>query len=174
MEIKTIRLLSWTGITAGLTDLVLPIDTTGRYHVPDGYFLISVIDGYSRYIVHHELRTSMEEYDVEITIERALEKFPFERPGLISDNGSQYVSRDFAEFLRLTGLQHTRTSVGYPQSNGKIERFHESISQECLRKRSLIDIEDARKQVAEYIEYYNTRRLHSALYYLTPEDYLNG
>ncbi|MGC9125831.1 MAG: transposase [Caldisericaceae bacterium] len=97
-----------------------------------------------------------------------------ERPRLISDNGSQYVSRDFAEFLRLTGLQHTRTSVGNLQSNGKIERFHESINQECLRKRSLIDIEDARKQVAEYIEYYNTRRLHSALYYLTPEDYLNG
>jgi Transposase and inactivated derivatives len=137
-------------------------------------FLISVIDGYSRYIVHHELRTSMEEYDVQITIERALEKFPSEKPRLISDNGSQYVSRDFAEFLRMAGLQHTRTSIHYPQSNGKIERFHESLNYECLRKRSLVDLEDARRQIAEYIDYYNTKRLHSSLYYLTPEDFLNG
>jgi len=137
-------------------------------------FRFSVIDGYSRYIVHHELRTSMEEYDVQITVERALKKFPSEKPRLISDNGSQYVSRDFAEFLRMDGLQHARTSIHYPQSNGKIERFHESLNYECLRKRSLIDLEDARRQIAEYIDYYNTKRLHSSLYYLTPEDFLNG
>jgi len=116
----------------------------------------------------------MEEYDVQITIERALEKFPSEKPRLISDNGSQYVSRDFAEFLRMAGLQHARTSIHYPQSNGKIERFHESLNYESVRKRSLIDLEDARRQIAEYIDYYNTKRLHSSLYYLTPEDFLNG
>ncbi|MGB9876125.1 MAG: IS3 family transposase [bacterium] len=137
-------------------------------------FLISVIDGYSRYIVHHELRTSMEEYDVEITLQRALEKYPQEKPRLISDNGSQYISKDFAQFLRLAGLQHTRTSLAYPQSNGKIERFHQSLKQECLRKRSLIDLMDARKQIGEYIDYYNRKRLHSALFYLTPEDFLTG
>jgi len=60
----------------------------------------------------------MEEYDVQITVERALEKFSSEKPRLISDNGSQYISKDFAEFLRMAGLQHTRTSIQYPLSNG--------------------------------------------------------
>ena len=112
----------------------------------------------------------MEEYDVQITVERALEK----KPRLISDKGSKYVSRDFTEFLRMAGLQHTRTSIHYPQSNGKIERFHESLNYESVRKRSLVDLEDARRQIADYIDYYNTKRLHSSLYYLTPEDFLNG
>jgi putative transposase len=136
-------------------------------------FLISVIDGYSRYIVHHELRTSMQEYDVQITIQRALEKYPLAKPRLITDNGSQFISKDFAEYLKLAGLQHIRTSIAYPQSNGKIERFHKTIHEECLMTKSLIDLDDARKQIAEFIEYYNTRRLHSSLFYLTPDDFLN-
>ena len=111
---------------------------------------------------------------MEITIQRALEKFPNVSPRIISDNGSQYISKDFRSFLKETGLQHIRTSVNYPQSNGKIERFHRSINSECLKSHSLIDLEDARKQKAQYIKYYNTKRLHSALYYITPGDFLNG
>ena len=137
-------------------------------------FLISVIDGYSRFIVHHELRASMEEYDVQITLERALENYPQERPRLITDNGSQFIAKDFAQFLRLKGLQHVRTSIGYPQSNGKIERYHATINSECLRRKSMITLDDARRQIAQYVEFYNTKRLHSALFYLTPEDVLFG
>jgi transposase InsO family protein len=137
-------------------------------------FLISIIDGYSRYIVHHELRTHMEEFDVQITIQKALEKYPNDKPRLISDNGPQFISKDFAEYLRSVELGHIRTSVAYPQANGKIERFHRSIHEECLQKKSLINLEDARKQISEYIEFYNKVRLHSSLYYLTPEDYLLG
>lgn len=137
-------------------------------------FLISVIDGYSRYIVHHELRQHMQESDVEITIQKALEKFPGHSPRIISDNGSQFISKDFAVYLKFAGLQHIRTSIAYPQSNGKIERFHRTIQQEHLRQSSMINLEDARKQVAQYIEFYNTKRLHSSLFYLTPNDYLNG
>lgn len=59
-------------------------------------FLISVIDGYSRYIVHHELRMNMQEFDVELTLQKALEKHPGVSPRVITDNGSQYISRDFA------------------------------------------------------------------------------
>ena len=55
-----------------------------------------------------------------------------------------------------------------------MEKFHEPLNYECLRKRSFIDLEDARRQIAEYIDYYNIKRLHSSLYYLTPEDFLNG
>ncbi len=87
-------------------------------------FLISVIDGYSRYIVHHELRQNMQEFDVELTIQKALEKFPGNNPRIISDNGSQFISKDFAMYLKFAGLQHIKTSIAYPQSNGKIERYH--------------------------------------------------
>lgn len=137
-------------------------------------FLISVFDGYSRYNLHHELCTQMEEYHVELTIQRALEKFPGYNPRIISDNGSQFISGDFRKFLREVGLAHVRTSVRYPQSNGKIERFHRTLKEECLSRKSLIDLVDARQQIAEYIQIYNTKRLHSALYYLTPEDFLLG
>ena len=135
-------------------------------------FLISVIDGFSRYIVHHELRQNMQEFDVQLTIQRAIENYPGYKPRIISDNGSQFISKDFAAYLKFAGLQHIRTSIAYPQSNGKIERYHRTVNQECLRKISLVDLEDARRQVAGYIEFYNSKRLHSSLYFLTPEDFL--
>jgi putative transposase len=137
-------------------------------------FFISVMDGYSRYIVHHELRYSMNENDVEIVIQRALEKYPGKKPKIISDNGSQYVSRDFQMFLKEAGLNHIRTSPSYPQSNGKIERFHRSLEEECVRNTSMINIDDARNQIAAYVNHYNNKRLHSALYYLRPIDYLEN
>ena len=137
-------------------------------------FLISVMDGCSRYILHHELRTNMTERDVEYTIQRTVEKYPGKQARLISDNGSQYISKDFKDFLKNTELTHIRTSVNYPQANGKIERFHRSLGEECLRKRSFINLEDARKQVSDYIDIYNCERLHSSLYFLTPEDFLTG
>jgi transposase InsO family protein len=135
-------------------------------------FLISVIDGYTRYILHHELRQNMQEYDVEFTLQKTVEKFPAVNPKLITDNGSQFISKDFNEYLRHAGLQHIRTSVNYPQSNGKIERYHRTFHEEFLTKKSLIDLDDARKQVAQFVNFYNTERLHSALFYLTPEDFL--
>lgn len=137
-------------------------------------FLISVIDGYSRYIVHHELRSSMQELDVQETVQKALDKFPDYKPRIITDNGSQYISRDFAHFIKFAGLEHVRISVKYPQSNGKIERFHRTIQNECIRKTALLSIGDAQQQIQEFVEYYNRKRLHSSLYYLTPEDYLEG
>lgn len=137
-------------------------------------FLISVIDGYSRYIVHHELRANMQEHDVQLTLQRAREKYKDEHPVVISDNGSQYISKDFAQFIRSSELTHIRTSVKYPQSNGKIERFHRTIQQECISKTSLISMEDAQQQFQKFIDFYNTKRLHSSLYYLTPEDFLCG
>ena len=83
-----------------------------------------VLDGFSRYIVHHELRESMTEVDVEIVIQVALEKHPGVKPRIISDNGSQYLSKDFKAFIRFNGMTHVTTSPYYPQSNGKQERFY--------------------------------------------------
>jgi len=137
-------------------------------------FLISIMDGYSRFIVHHDIRTSMTTHDVGVVIERAREKYPEFKPDIISDNGSQYKSKDFQQYLKEVGLKHIRTSPSYPQSNGKIERFHRSFEEECLRTTSMINLEDARLQVEKYVDYYNNHRLHSALFYLRPIDFLKG
>ncbi len=75
----------------------------------------------------------MKEFDTEVVVQRALEKYPGEHPRIITDNGPQFISRDFKHFIRLMGLTHVRTSPYYPQSNGKLERWHGSIKRECIR-----------------------------------------
>jgi len=137
-------------------------------------FLIAIIDGYSRYIVHHDLRGSMEEKDVELVVEEAHERYPDEHPRLISDRGGQFIAKDFKEYLRNIGLKQVFISAGYPQSNGKLERFFRSIKTECIRSKALLSIPDARIQIDQYIWYYNHKRLHSAIFYITPYDMLNG
>lgn len=137
-------------------------------------FLIAIIDGYSRYIVEYDLRAGMQESDVEIVLQRAHEKFPNECPRIISDHGSQFISKEFNSYIRSVGLTHTLISVGYPQSNGKLERFFGTVKRECIRKQSFLSIEDARKIIDRFIEYYNNRRLHSALDYVAPLDILCG
>lgn len=138
------------------------------------YFLSSLLDGYSRYLVHWELRETMKERDTEITVQKALEKYPGEHPRIISDNGSQFVSRDFKEFIRVVGLTHVRTSPHYPQSNGKKERWYGSLKRECLRPACPATVEEARRRMTSYVEYYNAVRLHSAIEYVTPIDKLSG
>ena len=86
------------------------------------YYLTTILDGYSRYIVPWEIRTSMRQQDEQVILQRALEKFPGERPWILTDNGSQFVAKDFKEFMRVCGLTHVRTSPHDPQSNGKLER----------------------------------------------------
>ena len=88
------------------------------------YYLCALLDGYSRYLVHFEIREAMREADVEIIIQRGREKFPKVRPRIISDNGPQFIALAFKSFIRLCGMTHVRTSPFYPQSNGKIERWH--------------------------------------------------
>lgn len=139
------------------------------------YCLISVLDGYSRTIVHWELREKMAAKDVQLVIERAREKYP-EAKGvrIISDNGGQYTCREFASYLALCGMTHARTSPYYPQSNGKIERFHQSIKTEGIHPNSPVSMEDATRIIGRYIEHYNTVRLHSAIGYVAPKDKLDG
>jgi len=138
------------------------------------YYLTSLLDGASRYIVHWELRESMTERDVETIVQRALEKHPGERPRIISDNGPQFIARDFKEFIRIVGITHVRTSPYYPQSNGKLERWHGSLKRECIRPTCPASLEEARSRVTAFVEHYNHVRLHSAIGYITPADKLNG
>ncbi len=116
----------------------------------------------------------MKEADVEIVLQRAREKFPEARPRIISDNGPQFVARDFKEFIRLSGMTHVRTSPYYPQSNGKLERWHGTLKRDCLRPAVPLSLEEARRLVAQFVEHYNHARLHSALGYVTPADKLAG
>jgi len=138
------------------------------------YYLCSVLDGYSRYVVHWDIQESMTEAEVELILERAKEKFPGAKPRIISDNGPQFIARDFKEFIRISGMTHVKTSPFYPQSNGKIERWHQSLKRECIRPGVPLSLEDARRLVAGYIDHYNQVRLHSALGYVTPQDKLEG
>jgi putative transposase len=138
------------------------------------YYLTSVLDGCSRYIVHWEIRESMTERDIETIVQRALERHPGEKPRIISDNGPQFIARDFKEFIRLTGVTHVRTSPYYPQSNGKLERWHGSLKRECVRPAAVSSLDEAQRRISSYVEHYNNVRLHSALGYVTPADKLIG
>jgi putative transposase len=123
------------------TGFVQPLRPHEHWHVDVSYlniagtfyYLCSLLDGYSRSIVHWEIRETMLEAEVETVIQRAREKFPGERPRIISDNGPQFIAKDFKEFIRICGMTHVRTSPYDPQSNGKIERFHRTIKGDCIR-----------------------------------------
>lgn len=138
------------------------------------YYLCTILDGYSRFIVNWGIGEQMTEGDVELIIEQAKEKYPAARPRIISDNGPQFIAKDFKEYIRISGMTHVRTSPYYPQSNGKIERWHQSLKTESIRQRVPLSLEDARRIVGEYIVEYNEVRLHSAIGYVTPLTKLEG
>jgi putative transposase len=184
------RVLKAAGLLAGQspvptkkgTGFVQPLKPHEHWHVDVSYlniagtfyFLCSVLDGCSRFIVHWEIREKMEEADVETIIQRAREQFPDAKPRIISDNGPQFIAKDFKEFIRVCGMTHVKTSPYYPQSNGKIERWHKTLKGDCIRVLTPLSLDDARRLVANYVVHYNTVRLHSAIGYVTPQDKLNG
>ncbi len=104
------------------------LNVTGTF-----YYFCTVLDGYSRFIVHWEIRPAMTEADVELVIQRAREAFPDVSPHIISDNGPQFIANEFKKFVRLTGMTHVRTSLYDPQSNGKIERWHKTLKTTTIR-----------------------------------------
>jgi transposase InsO family protein len=164
------------------TGFVQPLKPHEHWHVDISYinvagtffYLCSILDGYSRVIVHWDLRISMTELDVECIVQRAREKFPGANPRIISDNGPQFIARDFKEFIRVTGMTHVRTSKNYPQSNGKLERWHKTLKEDAIRVKPLGDLDEARRVIAAFVEHYNGVRLHSAIGYIAPNDYLAG
>jgi len=184
------RVLKNAGLLAGQapkptkkgTGFVQPLQPHEHWHVDVShlnvagtfYFLCSVLDGCSRYLVHFEIRDKMAEIDVETILQRACEKCPGQHPRLISDNGPQFIAKDFKEFIRIAGMTHVKTSPYYPQSNGKMERWYKTLKGDCIRTQVPLSLDDARRIVADYVEHYNHVRLHSAIGYLTPNHRLQG
>jgi putative transposase len=164
------------------TGFVQPLQAHQHWHIDVSYinlsgtfyYLCSVLDGYSRFLLHWDLRESMREADIEMILERAKEKYAEAKPRIISDNGPQFIARDFKEFIRISGMTHVRISPYYPQSNGKLERWHKSLKTECIRPLTPLTLEDALRLVQSYVDHYNGVRLHSAIGYVTPQDMLAG
>jgi putative transposase len=184
------RVLKHAGLLAGQaapptkkgTGFVQPLEPHQHWHIDVShlniagtfYFLCSILDGCSRYLVHWEIREKMEEIDVETILQRAREKFPGARPRIISDNGPQFVAKDFKEFIRICGFTHVKTSPYYPQSNGKKERWYRTLKGDCIRVQVPLSLDEARRIVADFVDYYNNVRLHSAISYVAPKDRLEG
>ena len=164
------------------TGFVQPLGPHQHWHIDVSYlnlagtfyYLCSILDGYSRFIVHWEIRESMREVDVETILQRARENYPDARPRIISDNGPQFIARDFKTFIRLSGMTHVRTAPYYPQSNGKIEAWHKTLKATTIRPNSPGSLDEARRLVASFVAYYNDKRLHSATGYIAPADKLAG
>jgi transposase InsO family protein len=164
------------------TGFVQPLAPHDHWHIDVSYlnlggtfyYLCSVLDGASRGIVHWELRESMKEREVECILERAKELYPAARPRIISDNGPQFVAKDFKEFIRISGMSHVRISPYYPQSNGKIERWHKTLKGDAVRPAQPETLEQARQVVGRFVEHYNGVRLHSAVGYIAPLDFMLG
>jgi transposase InsO family protein len=95
-------------------------------------------------------------------------------PRLISDNGGQFISKDFEELPALLEVGHTLTQANHLQSNGKLERFHRALKTEHVRRATHVEYQDACIRLSEWIAYYNSGRLHSAIWYLTPNDVFYG
>jgi len=182
------RVLKHAGLLAGQTPkptkkgtgFVQPIEPHEHWHVDVShlniagtfYFLCSILDGCSRYLVHWEIREKMQEIDVETILQRAREKFPGEHPRIITDNGPQFIAKDFKEFIRQAGMTHVKTSPYYPQSNGKMERWYKTLKGDCIRVQVPLSLDDARRIVTDFVAHYNHVRLHSAIGYVTPSDRL--
>lgn len=143
------------------------------------YFLSTILDDYSRYIISWRLSTTMSAGDVKQTLDRALERTGVTqvrvryRPRLLSDNGPAYVSKELREYLTEKDISHTRGQPYHPQTQGKIERYHRTM-------KNLVTLQnyyapwELEQEISRFVRWYNTERYHESLENLTPEDVYRG
>ena len=140
------------------------------------FYLSSIMDDYSRFIIHHELCTTMKTPDVERNVEAALVKTGLpegRRPKILSDNGSCYISEDIKAFMKEKGITQVHGAPNHPQTQGKIERYHRSMKN-VVKLHHYYSLSDLKKAIDEYIEYYNNERYHESLNNCTPASVYNG
>jgi putative transposase len=143
------------------------------------YFLSTILDDYSRYIIVWTLSTTMSAGDVKETLDRAVEKTGVtevrvrHRPRLLSDNGSAYVSKELQAYLSEKDISHTRGRPYHPQTQGKIERYHRTLKN-LVTLRHYYAPWELEQEIKRFVRWYNTGRYHESLKNLTPDDVYRG
>ena len=143
------------------------------------FYLSTILDDYSRYIISWKLCTNMRTEDVTDTLDLALaasgcgQVHVAHKPRLLSDNGSSYVSGELAEWLQDKGMKHVRGAPFHPQTQGKIERWHQTMKNRVLLENYYLP-GDLERQIGSFVEYYNNQRYHESLNNVTPADVYFG
>lgn len=143
------------------------------------YYLSTVMDDYSRYILAWRLCNGMSAADVKVTLDLAIAESGVDhvyvryRPRLLSDNGSCYISGELKQYLDDKGFRHTRSRPYHPMTQGKIERYHRSIKNVLLLD-NYYSPDDLNQQIEAFVEYYNYQRYHESLDNVTPADVYTG
>ena len=141
------------------------------------YYLSTILDDYSRYVISWKLCSTMKAQDVTDTLEQALETSGCNNrtnmPRLLSDNGSSYVAEELADFLKNKNMDHVRGAPYHPQTQGKIERWHQTLKNRILLDNYYLP-SHLEHQIGEFITYYNNQRYHESLNNLTPADVYFG
>jgi transposase InsO family protein len=143
------------------------------------YYLVTVMDDYSRFVLGWKMQTNMAADSLIEVVQQAVDATGMtdvpvvDRTRLLSDNGSGYISRAFSDYLRLVGIDHIRSAPFHPQTNGKIERYQQSLKKQV--NQMVYELPgDLERAIADFVDYYNYRRYHVALGNVTPADVLNG
>ena len=143
------------------------------------YYMVTVMDDYSRFILAHKLQRDMTSDSFIEVVQKAVDETGMteipvaDRTSLLSDNGSGYVSRAFNDYLHLVGIRHILAAPYHPQTNGKLERYHQSIKRDVNQVPYELP-SDLEAAIAAFVTYYNYSRYHMALSNVTPDDVLNG
>jgi putative transposase len=143
------------------------------------FYLSTILDDYSRYIISWKLCTNMRAEDVTDTLDLALQASGCDqvhvvhKPRLLSDNGSSYVSGDLAEWLQDKGMKHSRGAPYHPQTQGKIERWHQTLKNRILLENYFLP-GDLEAQIEAFVDNYNHQRFHESLNNVTPADVYFG
>lgn len=143
------------------------------------FYLSTILDDYSRYVIAWKLCTTMKASDVTETLELALQASGCDqvnvrhRPRLLSDNGASYIAGELAEWLDDKGMDHVRGAPYHPQTQGKIERWHQTLKNRILLENYFLP-GDLKEQIGKFITHYNHRRYHESLQNLTPADVYFG
>jgi len=138
------------------------------------YFMILLLDGYSRFLLHWDLMTDMRTQSVELFILETKEKYSNAKPKLIHDNGSQFIAKDFKSLASRLEIQQVFTRRNHPQTNGKLERMNGIVKQEAIRPNAPTSYQEAFQILNTFSYEYNYQRLHSGINYLRPSDMFFG
>lgn len=143
------------------------------------FYLSTILDDYSRYVIAWKLCTTMKASDVTDTLELALTASGCDqinarhRPRLLSDNGASYIAGELADWLDDKGMDHVRGAPYHPQTQGKIERWHQTLKNRILLENYFLP-GDLKGEIGKFIDHYNNYRYHESLQNLTPADVYFG